>query len=132
MTHDPSVEEAIHLESLGGEPAPVELREDMRELVSLPLPVQRGFWPLLAPFLDGEPSQDDLAGLFSRCEEHGLDPERLKLPIRGVRYLLTHAAGRGLPPAQLTNDIDRLIPFGYRRVAYQLLLNCYEQLRART
>lgn len=131
MSADASIKEAIHLESLGGEQAPEELRDDMRELLALPPPVQRGFWPLLAPFLDDEPSQEQLQAVFTQCEEQALDPERLKKPIRGVRYLLTHAAGRRLPPAQLTNDIDRLVPLGQRCMAYQLFLHCYERLRER-
>jgi len=130
LKHPPPAE-PLRLRCLRGAPAPADLAADVRALVALPEALRQRFWAVLEPCLEADPDEAAQRRIFALCEELGVDPVSLQVPLRGARFLLTNAARAALGDDAFVADVEALAPTGELRAAVGVLLACYQKARTR-
>lgn len=123
-----SDDEVLRLSCTRGQPAPPGLPQDTLTLLGLPQAVKDSFFDVLAPYLAGEPSEQDQRSLQKVCEDNELDPQRLVTPIKAARFLISEAARTAQSPETFSEDIARLHddPRSIKELI-GILLPCYEK-----
>lgn len=120
-THDPL------LHTLGGRPAPFDIKFDLKELLLTCEVAQDSFWQLLAPAV-AEASPDGLQGAVAKlCEDHALTPERVGRALRVCRLLFREGARRNIAPELLAQDLAVVAPNDAEALCGALVLR-YQQL----
>ncbi len=110
-----------------GTPAPAELSDDLGHLFELPDPVRQRFWEILAPYLRGEPDQQQSKAIRQLCEQHELDPTQLVPAIKAARFVITNTACSGITREAFLEDLAHLAAGGSKRELIGILLDCFEK-----
>ena len=97
------------LNCLGKQPCPPELAGDLAHTLSLPDAVRADLWRAIEPNLGVVNTERTAAAVQAFCEHHSIDPRGLTPVIGACRFLFQRGAERNTPPAQLEDDVRRLL-----------------------